>query len=101
MKFGTKLLAIAFLLFSAFVPLRSAPVNELDIAHIRAAIEAGNLKFGEPVRKGDAAAIAALYSEDATLMPPDSDPIQGKETIQAYFSGGLQMGIKDAVLTRL
>jgi len=32
-------------------------------------------------------------------MPPDSAVIQGKQGIQAFWNGGLQMGIKDAVLT--
>jgi uncharacterized protein (TIGR02246 family) len=88
-----------FLLVSLSVSLTGAPAKSEDIAQVRAAIEAGNLKFGEAVRKGDAAAIAALYSEDATLMPPDSDTIKGRQAIQASWNRSLQMGIKDAVLT--
>ena len=84
-----------------FVSLNGTPEKNEDLAQVRAAIEAGNLKFGEAVRKGDAAAIAALYSEDATLMPPDSDMIKGKPGMQAFWDGGLKMGIKDAVLTTI
>ena len=69
------------------------------IHFIRQAIEEGNAKFGEVVRKGDGAAIAALYTEDATLLPPDSDMIKGRGGIEAFWKGGLQMGIKEAVLT--
>jgi uncharacterized protein (TIGR02246 family) len=101
MKSYVCLAACVCLLVSPFVTLNAAPEESEDIAQVRAAIEAGNLKFGEAVRKGDAAAIAALYSEDATLMPPDSDMIQGKPGIQAFFDGGLKMGIKDAVLTTI
>ncbi|OGD23971.1 MAG: hypothetical protein A2Y69_09775 [Candidatus Aminicenantes bacterium RBG_13_59_9] len=84
-----------------FVSLNGTPEKNEDLVQVRAAIEAGNLKFGEAVRKGDAAAIAALYSEDATLMPPDSDMIKGKPGMQAFWDGGLKMGIKDAVLTTI
>ena len=69
------------------------------IQFVRQAIEEGNAKFGEAVRKGDGAAIAALYTEDATLLPPDSDMIKGRGGIEAFWKGGLQMGIKEAVLT--
>jgi uncharacterized protein (TIGR02246 family) len=87
------------LLVLPFVSLNGAPEKSEDVAQVRAAIEAGNLKFGEAVRKGDAAAIAALYSEDATVLPPDSEMVQGKQAIQAFWDGGLKSGIKDAVLT--
>ena len=70
-----------------------------DIAQVRKAIEAGNLKFGEAVRQGNGAAIAALYTDDATLMQPNSEMIKGKPGIEAFWKGGLGMGIKDAVLT--
>jgi len=76
-----------------------APQKETNLAQIRKAIEDGNAKFGEAVRQGDGAAIAALYTEDATLLPPDSEMIKGKTGIEAFWKGGLQMGIKDAVLT--
>jgi len=71
----------------------------MDLTQIRHAIEKGNAKFGEAVRKGDGAAIAALYTEDATLLPPDSNKIKGRGGIEAFWKGGLQMGIKEAVLT--
>jgi uncharacterized protein (TIGR02246 family) len=71
----------------------------MDVAQVRKAIEEGNVKFGEAVRQGDGASLVALYTEDATLLPPDSNMIKGKAGIEAFWKGGLQMGIKDAVLT--
>ncbi len=70
-----------------------------DVSQIRKAIENGNVKFGEAVRQADAAAIAALYTDDATLLPPNSEMIKGRPGIEAFWKGGLDMGIKDAVLT--
>ena len=71
----------------------------MKINPIRQAIEAANGKFGEAIRRGDGAAVAALYTEDAQLLPPNSEMIQGRDGIKAFWTGGLQMGIKDAVLT--
>jgi uncharacterized protein (TIGR02246 family) len=71
----------------------------MDLSRIRHAIEEGNAKFGKAIRKGDGGAIAALYTEDATLLPPDSNMIKGRGGIEAFWTGGLQMGIKEAVLT--
>ena len=73
----------------------------MDMAQVRKAIEEANGKFGEAVRRGDGAAIAALYTEDAKLLPPNSEMIQGRDGIKVFWTGGLQMGIKDAVLTTL
>lgn len=71
----------------------------MDMAQVRAAIEKANGRFREAVRRGDGAALAALYSEDARLLPPNIEIIRGREGIQAFWSGGLKMGIKDATLT--
>jgi uncharacterized protein (TIGR02246 family) len=77
------------------------PVPVMDVYMVREAIEAVNARFMEAVRLGDTAAIAELYTEDARLLPPESEMIQGREGIEAYWSGGIQMGLKDVVLTSL
>ncbi len=71
----------------------------MDMAQVRQAIGEANVKFGEAVRMGDAAVLASLYTEDARLLPPNSEMIQGREGVEAYWAGGFQMGIKDIVLT--
>jgi uncharacterized protein (TIGR02246 family) len=53
----------------------------------RAGIDAGNRKFEEAVAKGDAAAIAKLYAEDAEILPPNSPPKKGRAAIQKEFEG--------------
>jgi uncharacterized protein (TIGR02246 family) len=49
--------------------------------------------------RGDAASVAALYTDDATLMPPNSEMVQGKQGVQDFWSGAIQMGTKDVALT--
>lgn len=71
----------------------------MDVIQVRKAIEEGDARFSDAVRKGDGAAIAALYTDDATVLPPDSDPVKGRAGIQAFWQGALRMGIKEAVLT--
>ncbi len=73
--------------------------TEQDLAQVRQSIEEANVKFGEAVRSGDATTLASLYTEDARLLPPNSEMIAGREGIEAFWGGGLQMGIKDAILT--
>ena len=71
----------------------------MDLDQIRQTIGEGNAKFGEGFHRGDAAAVAALYTEDALLLPPNLDTIKGKQGIEAFWSGGMQMGITGVVLS--
>jgi len=64
-------------------------IEEIRIALIR---------FGEEVLKGDAAGLATLYTEDAVLLPPNSEKIYGRKAIEEFWGGVMQMGVKDAVL---
>ena len=43
---------------------------------------------------GDATALAELYTEDAQLLPPNSDFVIGKEAIRAFWQSIMDMGIK-------
>jgi uncharacterized protein (TIGR02246 family) len=60
---------------------------------VKAAIEAANAQFSATAAKGDAAALAALYSPDAQVMPAGSDPIQGTEAIQKFWQGAMDSGV--------
>lgn len=59
----------------------------------RIGIERSNQRLEEAVAKGDAAAIAAIYTANAIILPPDSPPIQGREAIQEYMKGLFAAGI--------
>ena len=48
--------------------------------------------------RGDAAAIAQLYTEDGQILPPQSEPITGRPGIQAFWQGAMDMGVKAAKL---
>lgn len=65
---------------------------DLDRAELREAIEALNTQFMEAVRDGDAAAVAAFYSDDATLMPSEAEMIQGMAALREFWSAGFAEG---------
>ncbi len=71
----------------------------MDIALVKEAITKGNLKFGEAVRQGNSAAIGNLYTDDASILPPNGEMIRGKPAITALWMSHLGMGLKEAVLT--
>ena len=53
---------------------------------VRAAIAAIDEKFMEDVNRGDAAAGAAAYTDDAIVMPPNHSPLEGKQAIEKYLT---------------
>jgi uncharacterized protein (TIGR02246 family) len=75
--------------------------EELDLTQVRSAVEQANANLAEALRQGNAAGMAALYTEDATLMPNGADMVKGRPGIEAYWASAVQMGVKDVVLTVL
>jgi len=55
-------------------------------ADLRTQIEMADAKFVAAAAKGDSAALASLYTEDAQLMPPGSEPLQGRQYIVVWRS---------------
>lgn len=70
---------------------KPAPFNT---AEVRKGIEAMVAKFAEDLVKGDAAAASMVYSEDATVCPPNSPVLKGRQAFQNWFASSLQMGLK-------
>jgi uncharacterized protein (TIGR02246 family) len=65
----------------------------------RAAIEEGNSKFAELYARGDAAAIAALYTEDAIVFPPGSDMVKGRQAITEFWGATKESGVTSVTLS--
>nr|WP_292310323.1 DUF4440 domain-containing protein [Mesorhizobium sp.] len=58
---------------------------------VKAAYSAWDAAFN----KGDAGAIAALYSDDALFLPPTHDVIKGPAGVEKFLQGIIGMGTKD------
>jgi uncharacterized protein (TIGR02246 family) len=65
---------------------------------IRTAILAVNSTFVAAFGRGDAAGVAALYTENGQLLPSNSDVITGKPAIQAFWQSVMDMGVKGGTL---
>ncbi len=77
------------------VALMSMPAAAEDV---RAIIKKGGEAWMAAFNAGDAAGIAALYSETAMLLPPDATQIRGRQAVQDTFQAWIDGGLKDIVL---
>ncbi|MBM3241436.1 DUF4440 domain-containing protein [Candidatus Poribacteria bacterium] len=57
-----------------------------------------NEEFMAAISSGDAAGLAALYTKEAQLLPPNSEMVNGREAVEAFWATELDAGIKKAVL---
>jgi uncharacterized protein (TIGR02246 family) len=65
---------------------------------IRAQIESANVQFVNAFKRGDATALAGLYTSGAHLLPANSDFVRGTAAIRAFWQSVLDMGLKGATL---
>jgi uncharacterized protein (TIGR02246 family) len=75
-------------------------VGSPALAQNRATIEKLNDSWTAAFNKGDAAAVAALYTEDAYVLPPGSAMVKGRAAIEAFWRQAAQQ-MTDAKLTTL
>ena len=64
----------------------------------RAAIEKQNAAFTAAFGRGDIAAVAAAYAEDAIAFPPDGEMARGRPAIEALWRGLRDAGGKTITL---
>jgi uncharacterized protein (TIGR02246 family) len=64
----------------------------------RGAIEATVDRYVTASNEGDAEALAALYADDALLLPPDHEPIVGREAIVEFWRQGTDSGLEVSTL---
>jgi uncharacterized protein (TIGR02246 family) len=70
------------------------------VAQNKATIEKLNDVWTAAFNKSDAAAVAALYTEDAYVLPPGSAMVKGRAAIEAFWRQAAQQ-MTDAKLTTL
>jgi uncharacterized protein (TIGR02246 family) len=61
-------------------------------------IDRDRLAFETALRSGDASAAADSYADDATLLAPMADLVQGRSAIERFWRSGLDAGIQDVRL---
>jgi uncharacterized protein (TIGR02246 family) len=68
---------------------------------IKSDIDAANAKFVAAFNKGDAAGVAQLYTDQATILPPGAPMAKGRAAIQTFWQGAIQSGLKNISLKAL
>ena len=66
--------------------------------NIYEAIRTADDSFESIFGRGDAVGMADLYTDDGMLLPTGSDFVKGKQAIEAFWQGAMDMGIKNAKL---
>src|SRR5262245_40524533 len=64
----------------------------------RKAVEATVNRYVEATNKGDADALAQLYEDDAVLLPPDHQPVEGRTAIGEFWRQGTDEGLEVTTL---
>jgi uncharacterized protein (TIGR02246 family) len=64
-------------------------------------IDQGRSAFTAALRRGDAAAAAAIYADDATLLAPAVDLVRGRLAIEQFWKTGVETGITEVELVAL
>jgi uncharacterized protein (TIGR02246 family) len=77
-------LALALYLPSAFAEGPREP---------RKAIEAANAEFGAAYGRGDARAVAAMYTEGGQLYPPNESVVGGRAAIEEFWKAAMDSGV--------
>ena len=67
------------------------------LAQNAATLQKLNDKFTAAFNKGDAAAVAAMYAEDAYVLPPGGEMVKGRSAIEAFWKQAAQQ-VGDAKL---
>ena len=60
----------------------------------RRGVESAIQRYVDASNRGDVATLTSLYAEDAMLLPPDHEPIQGREAIRAFWRQGTDEGLQ-------
>lgn len=68
--------------------------------HAKAALKEMTPKWEAAFNAGDAAGIAALYTTDGALLPPNSAPVDGREAIEAFWAAALEGGATGELTTK-
>ncbi len=72
-----------------------------DVAEVLAAIAEAQAQFLGAFEAGDAAGVAALYTQDATVIPPNAESVKGKAAIEEFWGAFIAEGVENLTLNTL
>jgi len=86
----TVLLCVVVLTASACSTREDATQTEVSASKVE--LGQMNRDFASALNAKDAKAAAALYAEDAVLIPPGEPLVRGREAIEEYWRGAIESG---------
>lgn len=89
---------VVLLLALAFTLTHCGPAT-VEPVDITSDIQALNQIFQQAFLDGDAAGVAARYTEDGVLYPPNSSPVKGQSAIQSFWQGAIDGGLSPREMT--
>jgi len=78
----------ALVVCAALLAIPSTVLGQAD-PDAQVAVKEGGMVWAAAWNAGNAAGIAALYSDDATLLPPGGIELQGRAAIEAYWQAAM------------
>jgi ketosteroid isomerase-like protein len=61
---------------------------------VEAGIDASTERFLQELARGEAAAAASTYDEDAILLPPAGEAVRGRKAIESFWQSGIEIGVR-------
>jgi uncharacterized protein (TIGR02246 family) len=91
----TRRIAVALVALVLALPLPA--FAQAGAGDLRAQIGKMDKAWETAYNSGDAAALTALYTKDAKLLPPEAEPASGTAAIQAFFTKDIAQGAKNTL----
>ncbi len=107
----TQIITVIFLLLLVGLSTRAIAERDVSAGHgheqdmisqqIQSEIVAANKMFMLAFKNSDDNAMASLYTENAQLLPTNSDFVSGNESVKTFWKSVFDAGIKQAKLETL
>jgi len=88
----------SFIVYAICLLLLSCAAPHEDSSIINEGISKTNQAFMTAVANGDAAGVAAQYTDDAQFFPPNADAVTGKQEIRNVMQGFIDSGVTGLIL---
>jgi len=71
------------------------------MANLHSDIQAANERFMDAVRTGDEERFVRLYTDDAVLLLPGREPLEGIAGVKTFFASFKTRGVREIKLTTI
>ena len=90
-----KVIALAALMVFAFI---MSGISNTDASDTKKSLSGTIEDWMTTYKRGDAAGMAALYTRNGQILPPNGDFVTGTQAIQTFWQALMDMGVKEVEL---